>query len=364
MLCQPWETTSAACVATATCRAWVHACMTMYSDNDLHQLLFCCTCQRAATRSAPDPSWHPTTDFDLYAEIMSAQIRGRVADMAALLDLNDEEIAPVLRRSLRFLVQSSRCWQTNFDTLTSQLGLDRVQARDALRASPALMALPPKQLYAKCTVLGRLLSAAPEWRAQLDSSGPSGVHRVVGFERKELEHLSFLLESGRVAQQKLLAHPISDRAAFEAKFPGFKKWAAKRDLGRGAAARASGRVAVAGRRSWQASMGAGRSRETDVQARASSESSRQHATQPRMKPQPVASRSGEECASNDSGDVASRPVRASLPRATSLVAIGEFGVAGLQSGDWEGTALASVDASGVMSTPVGDLWPAPRVGLH
>lgn len=160
-----------------------------------------------------------------------------------------------------------RFWQTNFDSLTSKLGLRVPVARAAMRTCPKLLVKPPQALLAQCEALGSLLVRSPRWQQELEEAGAQGAVRLVtSYGSPQQEHMAFLVDQGLHGQQGLFEAPMQDRAAFLKAYPGFAAW-----QGRSRRQAAAGGVAGGGRR--QRGAAAGRRRGADSSSGSSDGSS-------------------------------------------------------------------------------------------
>ncbi len=178
------------------------------------------------------------------------QIQGKVRDLSALLAVDEPRAALVLRSNPNLAMQDAQLWQTNFDTLASQLGLAVPQVREAVLAKPQLLSRPPRRLLARCAQLARLAASHGAWRAALDGAAAAAAAvPLLTCDARALQRLAYLAAAGLQAR-----HPgmlvagggeaqggeedegagrgsesalLWDAAAFEARHPQFRPWLAR-----------------------------------------------------------------------------------------------------------------------------------------
>ena len=145
-----------------------------------------------------------------------------------------------------------RLWQSNLDTLTSQLGLQLASARALVRTHPALLSSDPQGLLGACARLKEAAGGADAPLLQaLDGLPAVQLYACLRYGPQQLQHLEYLAEVDEEMQaeataaeagsgeevlrpsRKLLSSPYSckvlaPREAFAAAHPGFAGWLLKR----------------------------------------------------------------------------------------------------------------------------------------
>lgn len=156
-----------------------------------------------------------------------ARVAERVADVALLLALSDAAAVKMALRKPEFLLGSDlRLWQSNIDTLTSQLGLSIQSARALVLHSPAILASEPKQFYARCAQLRRLICNRPAWAKSLEDSTPALLRSVLYYGPAHLQRLQYLADTGLAEDRSpFRSGEIFNRRSFVALYPGFEDWA-------------------------------------------------------------------------------------------------------------------------------------------
>lgn len=120
-----------------------------------------------------------------------------------------------------------RYWQSNLDTLISQLTLSVSAARRVVRSEPSLLSLDPPQLLATCKFWAQVLAASPTWQAELQQAGPARVAQCLMYGPIQKQHVSYLVAEGLQEKQRLLQQEVlCSRAAFTKQYPRFTAWQA------------------------------------------------------------------------------------------------------------------------------------------
>ena len=154
--------------------------------------------------------------------------------------------------------RTHRLWQSNLDTLTSQLGLQLASARALVRTHPALLSSDPQGLLGACARLKEAAGGADAPLLQaLDGLPAVQLYACLRYGPQQLQHLEYLAEMDEEMQAeaavaatasagarsveeeatrpswKQLSSPYSckvmvPREAFAAAHPGFAGWLLKR----------------------------------------------------------------------------------------------------------------------------------------
>ena len=71
----------------------------------------------------------------------------------------------------------ARFWQTNYDTLTSSLGLSKEAAVGLIRRHPGMLHTDPVALHHQCSMLSTLLTSHGPWLQQLEHGTPEQLQK-------------------------------------------------------------------------------------------------------------------------------------------------------------------------------------------
>jgi len=154
-----------------------------------------------------------------------ATLEERIADAAQLLAAPESAVAAMAVRQPDFMLKADfRHWQTNLDSLSSQLGLTLSKARVLARQYPTLLSADPAWLHAACARLQRVVGACTTWQTSFEAAPPHHIRNALHYGPNELEHLRFIVDRGLQERCSPFNPILYSRTAFIADYPAFEAW--------------------------------------------------------------------------------------------------------------------------------------------
>ncbi|GAX73701.1 hypothetical protein CEUSTIGMA_g1153.t1 [Chlamydomonas eustigma] len=155
-----------------------------------------------------------------------SKLAEQVSDLSMLLALPKTQVVDMALRKPELLITADlKLWQTNLDTLTTQLGLSVSSARSLIQHWPALGLTDAQKLMRSCSRLRTAMSANPAWLAGLDTAPAPNLRQCLYYGTWELHHVAFLAAHAELAERyPPWHHSVASRKLFCKAHPGFIKW--------------------------------------------------------------------------------------------------------------------------------------------